>query len=635
MSTPTLAADPPTFVFTSDLSAETKVAGTPFTVNIRAWNNDTSEYLTTFSGYVYLSNKNNTISPTQVWMSNGEYNGSVVVTKSSDNDAITALSAGFVSATSMEFRVSPDTKQIFMGIYGGNNQSAQVTQQLPTSLSVRIMDKYGNAIRNLGVLFQIAAFPASSTGYSLSTNSALTDSSGVCSTFLTLGNKAGTYTITASLTNALANPVSFYENATPATLATLNISPILAVIPRGAQQIFQVNGIDRYGNPVALGTTEWTVVNGGGTIDSNGVFTAGSTIGNFTNTVHVQSISHNVGTAANVSVILEDFNGSTGSGGGQGDGSSTGSGSGTEYDIDFTALQNYLDSQSGQKSKLTGQSELDHILVTPVAIQAETNTRHTLTVTAYDKYNFTINEVNFQWTLSGDVGELLIPTGNQTDLVLRNKPGNGTVTVTAKQNDITKSAEIAVSSHPSAGGYFYFEEIKGPQKAGEPFKVTITAKDNSDNIIADYHDQAVLRDSTNTIIPTAITEFTNGVWSGDVTISVGKSNVVIDAISPGMNGVSNTFEVTGDPMRIAGATAGEGSGSGAYLKYFAAALASGLGLLGAGLGMAWMAGRGLEAIGRNPLARSKVQVNMYIALVLAFLASAFSVVAAWIIVKPS
>lgn len=631
------AEEPSTFLFASDPAESSKIAGTPFNINIRAYDPDVG-YLTGYNGWISLQNTTSTISPTQVWMANGQFDGSVTITKASDNDAITLMAIGFASKTSNSMQILPDSRQIFMGLYGGNNQSSRVMTQLPTPLSVRIMDKFGNAIKNLGVIFQIAAFPANSSGYGLSVNSALTNENGISSTYLALGNKSGTYTVTASLTTALANPVTFFANAIPAPLATLNISPIISVIPRGAQQVFQVSGIDQYTNPVPLGPVTWSVANGGGVIDQNGVFVAGTSVGNFANTIHVVTQDNAVGATASVSVIKEDSGGSGNSTGGTGAGSGSengsGSGAGGGQDIDLTPIQDFLNQQTGiNKKLLSGQETLDHVLITPNAIQAETNTRHLLTAVAYDKYNFAINEVNFSWSASGSVGEITSPSGNNTELVLKGTPGNGTVTVTASQGSVTKTAEIQVSSRPSSGGVFIFEEISGPQKAGTPFKITITAKDNSGNIIADFKDQVALRDSTNTIIPTAISDFKDGVWSGEVTISVGKKNVVIDAISPGLNGVSNTFEVSGDPMRIAGASTG--SGTSGYLKYFAAGIASGLGLLGAGLGMAWMAGRGLEAIGRNPLARSKVQVNMYIALFLGLVAAVLSVVAAYLIAKPA
>ncbi len=623
------ADEPETFIFIIDPSSSSRVAGAPFDIYFRAYDPDTG-FITDYSGDVFIQNSTNTVTPNQVYMINGEYHGNITITKASNTDTITLAASGFQSKSSNEFSVLPDTKQVYMGIFGGNNQSSKVNQVLPTSLSVRVMDKYSNAIKTMGVIFQMAGFPPNSSGYGLSSTSCLTNNDGICNTNLTLGNKSGTYNVTATLTNGLSNPVSFYANATPDTLATLNISPIIAVIPQSAQQVFQVSGIDRYGNNVPLGTVNWSVTNGGGVIDSNGVFTAGTALGNFPSTVRAENVSNNVGAAASVTVIYADAKGSDENGGTEGGGGQDGG----NVQIDVGALQDYLNKQAEANKKPEGQSDLDHVLITPNTIQAETNTRHVLTAIAYDKYNFSINEVNFKWSASGDIGEIITPEGNQTELVLRSQAGNGTVSVTAEQNGVTKTAEIPVSSYPSPGGYFSFEEIQGPQKAGTPFKITLTAKDNSNNIIADFKDQVVLRDSTNTIIPTAINDFTSGMWTGEVTISVGKKNVVIDAIAPGMNGVSNTFEVTGDPMRIAGASSGSGGSAGAYLKYFAAALASGLGLLGAGLGMAWMAGRGLEAIGRNPLARSKVQVNMYIALILAFITSAFSVVAAWIIVKP-
>lgn len=633
------ADEPSTFVFVVDPASESRVAGTPFNIYVRAFDPDVG-YLTDYNGWIYLQNITSTISPTQVWMANGEFSGSVTITRSFDNDAITVAQAGFNSRTSNPFVVLPDTRQIFLGIYGGNNQSNVVKTILPNALSVRVMDRFGNAIRNMGVIFHVSSFPASSSGYSLSVNSCLTDSSGICSTSLTLGTKIGTYAVTASLNAGLVNPVNFYSNAVSAPLSTLSISPMLAVIPRGAQQVFQLAGFDQYGNPTPLGTVTWSVVNGGGTIDPSGVFTAGTVPGNYPNSIRAATQLNNIGTSASVSVINEHIGegqGSSGSSSGEGEESGGGQGEldGKLIEVDLSPIQDFLNTLSQQVRKLPGQGDLDHVVISPNAIQAETNTRNLVNAVAYDKYNFAISEVNFSWNLSGDMGELAGDTGNNTEVILRGKPGNGALRVTATQGDIEKSSEIPVSSTPSPGGYFIFEEISSPQKAGEPFSITITAKDNSENTIADFADQVVLRDSTNTIIPTAINDFQGGVWSGEVTISVGKKNVVIDAISPGMNGVSNTFEVTGDPMKIAGASAGGEGGAAGYMKYFAAAIAAGLGLLGAGLGMAWMAGRGLEAIGRNPLARSKVQVNMYIALFLGLISAVLSVVVAYLITKPA
>ena len=45
-------------------------------------------------------------------------------------------------------------------------------------------------------------------------------------------------------------------------------------------------------------------------------------------------------------------------------------------------------------------------------------------------------------------------------------------------------------------------------------------------------------------------------------------------------------------------------------KLLATALAIGLGALGPGIGIGILAGKGLEAIGRNPEAASSIQTNM-------------------------
>lgn len=45
-------------------------------------------------------------------------------------------------------------------------------------------------------------------------------------------------------------------------------------------------------------------------------------------------------------------------------------------------------------------------------------------------------------------------------------------------------------------------------------------------------------------------------------------------------------------------------------KLIGAAIAIGLGALGPGIGLGILAGKGLEAIGRNPEADSKIQTNM-------------------------
>lgn len=621
------------FTFVTDLDSTQKVAGTAFLLEISTDTYPSDNY----SGWIYLSDSNtpSTIYPNKVWMTDGYYYGNISITKAATNVTITVTGSNYTPVTSEAFTVLPDSTQIYMRSIGATSVSGVVNTQSGTPFVIKTVDKYSNPISNLGVIFQVSTYPVGSAGHLVTSSGGMTDINGTRTTFLKLGSKVGTYTVTASLVGGLAPPLNFYGNATPGILNHLNISPVLSVIPKGAQQVFQVSGFDQYNNSVTLSSIQWSVVNGGGTIDSNGVFTAGEIVENFVNTVKAQSGS--VGVSASVTVMSDQEVDADLIGGGSGAGAGTGTGAGSEGSGTSAKnwdLQDLKDFVKDYPKKLSGQGVLDHILVTPNTIQGNVNSRHFMNAVAYDKYNFAITEVNYKWRVEGGIGEMVADSGGSTEIVLKNTPGNGKVVVDATQGTVKKTAEVTIASKPSSGGYFYFDEIKGAKQAGKAFDIKITAKDSSGNVMTDFKDQVALRDSTNTMVPTAINEFKNGVWTGKITIAVGKKNVVLDAISPGMNGVSNTFEVKGEPMRIAGASTFSGSGTYASIKYISAGIAAGLGVLGSALGMAWMAGRGLEAIGRNPLAKSKVQMNMYIAMFLGLLAAILSVVAAFLITRP-
>ncbi|MEX2473237.1 MAG: ice-binding family protein [Gemmatimonadota bacterium] len=69
----------------------------------------------------------------------------------------------------------------------------------------------------------------------------------------------------------------------PGDIATITVTPDATMEINGTQQ-FTATAVDGAGNAVAI-TPTWSVVAGGGTIDGNGLFTAGTTTGVFENTV--------------------------------------------------------------------------------------------------------------------------------------------------------------------------------------------------------------------------------------------------------------------------------------------------------------------------------------------------------------
>jgi F-type H+-transporting ATPase subunit c len=69
----------------------------------------------------------------------------------------------------------------------------------------------------------------------------------------------------------------------------------------------------------------------------------------------------------------------------------------------------------------------------------------------------------------------------------------------------------------------------------------------------------------------------------------------------------------------------------AGIRLIAAALAIGLGALGPGLGIGLLAGRAMDAIGRNPEAGPTIQQNMILAIVFTEAIAIYALVVALII----
>lgn len=145
--------------------------------------------------------------------------------------------------------------------YGeGNNQLKQILETVDTSFTVTLHDVGGNPVNNALVLFSISGRPAGAAGDSLSADSVMTDSLGRASTLLTLGNKVGTYTVSAR--SASLTPVLFTANALhgPAsslarTIGNAQSKPISTALDTA----FVVTVSDIGGNPVTNATVQFTI----------------------------------------------------------------------------------------------------------------------------------------------------------------------------------------------------------------------------------------------------------------------------------------------------------------------------------------------------------------------------------------
>lgn len=636
------------FTFNSFTTGGPKTAGLPFLVTIYA-RDASNNVVSSFDQNVNLTDTTNTVSPNQVTFSGGTWTGNAYITQA----GTTALTASYSSIvdTSTSFSVIADSRIKFLTTIGGNNQTSTVNNLLPQALTLKVVDPYNNPISNVPVNFAISSYPSGATGQQLSATSDVSNSSGNASTNLTLGRKSGTYIVTASLGSGITNTIHFYETASPDALMSLSISPQTGVIPLGGYIAFTAKGYDQFLNEKNLSNLTWSVQNSGGTIDSTGIFYAGSQTGTFLNTVRAES--GGVGATASVSIIGD------GSDTGEGDGTGSGSGSGDD-DGSGTATA----SASPTPAATPGTGVLNEVYVDPSVISALKNARIPILAEGVDIFGNTVANVNFTFSVSGDLGTLTQTSAN-TVLLTASETGIGTVTVTAQQGDIVRVARVVGSVGTGLNRRLVIEEIESPQAVGEPFTISIAAKDTLNNFITDYTGPIVLADTTGTLDPVLVEPNNQGIWYVQAIITLSHPEVTVTAAGDGMVGVSNIFEVTGEPKLVdvppkgaggAGVgTGGGGDGLGGVLgasisgkikellldkdlnkytiaRYIGAGLAAGIGILGASLGGGIMAGRGLEALGRNPFAKGRLKFNLYASIIAFIAAAGLAVFASFLIV---
>lgn len=107
-----------------------------------------------------------------------------------------------------------------LALGSGNNQSQPINSALQPFI-VRVTDSSGIALVGENVLFGVVEIPTGATGQVLSRTTVQTDSNGLASTTLTLGNKVGVYSVAASFVGVNDNQVVFNASAHSGTAANL------------------------------------------------------------------------------------------------------------------------------------------------------------------------------------------------------------------------------------------------------------------------------------------------------------------------------------------------------------------------------------------------------------------------------
>lgn len=115
-----------------------------------------------------------------------------------------------------------------INLTSGNNQSGPITTSLANPFVVTLRDGPGNSVPNVDVAFLIDSIPSGAAGQTISAVNTTTDTSGRASTVLTLGNRIGRYSVTATSPAVSGGLVRFSAIATPPPYpSTLNLDTTL------------------------------------------------------------------------------------------------------------------------------------------------------------------------------------------------------------------------------------------------------------------------------------------------------------------------------------------------------------------------------------------------------------------------
>lgn len=592
-----------------------QIAGTAFQVSAVAAD-QFGNTVTNFNQTATLTDGTGSISPTQTSnFANGSWNGPVTVTQTTDNNYIT-LRNGSVQSQSNQFSVEAGEQQVFLTVQSGANQSGSAGAKLGSPLSVKAVDLYNNPMPDVPIVFSIDSTPTESAGTTVAPATVTTDGEGNAMSELKLGNKTGTYVVTASIEGRSSVSVTFYASATSALTTSVKVSPSTTTLLTGSSQLFVAQAFDSFGNVIPNVTPEWSVVAGGGTITQEGIFTAGSVTRVYSNTV---SATIN-GVTGYASVTITTLPGITG-------------------------------------DNREGAGVVDRLVLTPIEPSVNVGTSIGFTAKAIDRYNQEVNPTDLSYTWEATGGSVDGSNAATATFTANESPQPASVTVRVAQasKQVTKSASTNINVKANPMGYLVVSAPKDTIVAGEEFQMTITAYRGDGTINTDFKGPVELSDSTQTVTPRITTEFSRGVWTGRVSINSGNEATVVKAAGQQVLGVSaniaienkhktqrsNQGGVLGAVYNFV-ASAGETLAnffdsfiktSGSYpetTRNIAAGGVAALGFVAAAISFGKVASSGMKAIGRNPYARRKIYFSMLIAFIvsvmfagLAFLIAGF------------
>lgn len=181
---------------------------------------------------------------------------------------------------------------------------------------------------------------------------------------------------------------------------------------------------------------------------------------------------------------------------------------------------------------ITAHSEtVDHITISPTNKTVTAGETVNYTTTAYDVYGNS-------WSVSTAATYLL--DGNSISSNVFSVSYPGTYVVSATYNGKTDQTYLTITT---ADLNRFIVSVPSSVTVDRSFAIQIVAVDSYGNIVTSFDDTVSLSASGTTISPTTSGSFSNGVWTGNVTLAdVGSFKIFADGGS-GHNGTSTTITV--------------------------------------------------------------------------------------------
>lgn len=201
-------------------------------------------------------------------------NGATFGTTAGDGQpGVGVTTAGLATVLQFDVDVAPGAPASIV-LVDGNTQTETVDLPLPTPLSVRVTDGFGNGIAGVTVLWGVSAGQGQFTD-----TTSTTDAAGVASTVAILGTVAGAVQFEALVDGVAGSPVLFDATATPdipVVVQALTGDEQTATAGAAYANPFVVRVEDIHGNPVPGVSVTFDVQTGAASFSDTTVVTDGN-----------------------------------------------------------------------------------------------------------------------------------------------------------------------------------------------------------------------------------------------------------------------------------------------------------------------------------------------------------------------